>query len=126
MYVSCSIKPMYNENFTFGLIHIDVYHLLQDNEYQQAIRSVASVLAPYDSDQMIPVYGFGARLPPDGRVSHCFPLNFNDQKPEVYGVQVYSVANTYMYMCIGLEHLSCIVGSFMSDNSFSFENNCLD
>ena len=60
----------------------------QDNEYVQAIRSVASVLAPYDSDQLIPVFGFGARLPPDGHVSHCFPLNFNYERPEVYGVQV--------------------------------------
>lgn len=67
-----------------------VSHDCQDNEYQQAIRSVASVLAPYDSDQMIPVYGFGARLPPDGRVSHCFPLNFNDSNPEVHGVQVHN------------------------------------
>ena len=65
-----------------------MYLPLQDNEYIQAIKSVASVLAPYDSDQLIPAYGFGARLPPDGQVSHCFPLNFNFQRPEVYGVQV--------------------------------------
>lgn len=49
---------------------------------------MASVLTPYDSDQMIPVYGFGARLPPDGHVSHCFPLNFRPEQPEVHGVQV--------------------------------------
>ena len=49
---------------------------------------MASVLAPYDSDQLIPTFGFGARVPPDGQVSHCFPLNFNYQKPDVYGVQV--------------------------------------
>lgn len=67
----------------------------QENEYMQAIRSVASVLAPYDSDQMIPVYGFGARLPPDGSVSHCFPLNFNHEKPEVYGVQ--GIIDVYRY-----------------------------
>ena len=54
----------------------------------QAIKSVASVLAPYDSDQLIPVYGFGARLPPTGDVSHCFPLNFNPHRPEVQGVEV--------------------------------------
>ena len=46
------------------------------------------MLAPYDSDQLIPTFGFGARVPPDGQVSHCFPLNFNYQKPDVYGVQV--------------------------------------
>ena len=59
----------------------------QDNEYVQAIKSVASVLAPYDSDQLIPAFGFGARLPPEGRVSHCFPLTFNEARPEVGGVQ---------------------------------------
>ena len=71
-------------------------HTLQDNEYIQAIKSVASVLAPYDSDQLIPTFGFGGRLPPDGHVSHCFPLNFNYEKPEVYGVQVSGVC-----MCAG-------------------------
>jgi hypothetical protein len=60
---------------------------LQDNEYVHAIKAVGSVLAPYDSDQLIPAYGFGARMP-DGQVSHCFPLNFNPQRPDVYGVQV--------------------------------------
>jgi hypothetical protein len=29
-----------------------------------------------DSDKRVPLYGFGAKLP-DGRVSHCFPLNGN-------------------------------------------------
>ena len=53
-----------------------------------AIKSVGSVLAPYDTDQMIPTFGFGARLPPGGQVSHCFPLNFNYQNPEVNGIQV--------------------------------------
>ncbi len=61
----------------------------------QAIRSVGSILAPYDSDQLIPVFGFGARLPPNGEVSHCFPLNFNPQGPDVFGVEVglYGVIN---------------------------------
>ncbi len=61
----------------------------RDNEYMQAIRSVGSILAPYDSDQLIPVFGFGARLPPNGEVSHCFPLNFNPQGPDVFGVEVH-------------------------------------
>ena len=67
----------------------------------QAIKSVASVLAPYDSDQLIPVFGFGGRLPPDSHVSHCFPLNFNYERPEVYGVQVgiNIFGEMYMYVC---------------------------
>jgi len=53
-----------------------------------ALKSVGSVLAPYDSDQLIPVYGFGARIPPAGEVSHCFPLTFKEEAPAVLGVQV--------------------------------------
>ena len=45
----------------------------------RAIQQVGAVLTPYDTDQKIPVYGFGARLPPSGAVSHCFPLNGNVQ-----------------------------------------------
>ncbi|KAL5473555.1 hypothetical protein EMCRGX_G028048 [Ephydatia muelleri] len=67
----------------------------QGNEYVQAIKSVVSVLAPYDSDQMIPAFGFGAQLPPEWEVSHCFPLNFNYQNPEVYGVQ--GILDAYQY-----------------------------
>ena len=48
------------------------------NEYQNAILSVGSVLEPYDSDKLYPVYGFGARVrAPDGQltqVQHCFPV----------------------------------------------------
>ena len=55
------------------------------NAYMKAIRSVGSILAAYDKDQMFPAYGFGAKLP-DGNVSHCFPLNGNDKNPEVCGI----------------------------------------
>ncbi len=76
--------------YTDTVSHCSIYSVLsvQDNEYVQAIKSVASVLAPYDSDQLIPAFGFGARIPPDGEVSHCFPLTFNNDNPDVYGVQV--------------------------------------
>lgn len=53
-----------------------------------AIKSVASVLATYDSNQKFPVFGFGAKAPELGGVSHCFPLNMNPDNPEVDGVQV--------------------------------------
>ena len=57
------------------------------NSYQRAIYSVGNILTHYDSDKMYPVYGFGAKIPPQYHVSHCFPINFNWQAPEVYGVQ---------------------------------------
>ena len=55
-----------------------------------AIKSVATILADYDSDQMFPAFGFGAKAPQFGGVSHCFPLNFNFEQPEVRGAQVMS------------------------------------
>eukprot|EP00731_Ephydatia_muelleri_P028931 Em0020g575a len=68
---------------------------VKDNEYLQAIKSVGSVLAPYDSDQMIPSFGFGGQIPPHFQVSHCFPLDLNTQNPEVYGVQ--GIVNAYQH-----------------------------
>ena len=48
------------------------------NEYVRAIESVGSVLMAYDSDRLIPLYGFGAKVPPNySAVSHCFPLTFS-------------------------------------------------
>ena len=48
------------------------------NPYQQAIQSVCSVLQPYDSDNMYPVYGFGAKVKDAAgkytAVMHCFPV----------------------------------------------------
>ncbi|XP_019852495.1 PREDICTED: copine-9-like isoform X2 [Amphimedon queenslandica] len=67
----------------------------RDNEYVTAIKSVASVLVPYDTDQMFPVFGFGAKFRQNGEVSHCFPLNFNPQNPEVYGLE--GILGSYWY-----------------------------
>jgi len=56
------------------------------NQYVAALRSVGTVCQDYDSDKMFPALGFGARLPPDWRVSHEFPLNFNMQNPFCAGI----------------------------------------
>lgn len=44
------------------------------NEYEQAIETVGGILTDYDSDGLVPAFGFGARFP-NGQVSHCFSLN---------------------------------------------------
>ncbi|XP_022257177.1 copine-8-like, partial [Limulus polyphemus] len=44
------------------------------NAYTLAIKAVGEIIQDYDSDKMFPALGFGARLPPDGRVSHEFFL----------------------------------------------------
>lgn len=57
------------------------------NEYIEAISAVGDILQYYDSDKKIPVFGFGAKLPPSfTHVSHCFALNGNVFDPEVQGI----------------------------------------
>lgn len=46
----------------------------QMNAYALALKAVGEIIQDYDSDKMFPALGFGAKLPPDGRVSHEFPL----------------------------------------------------
>jgi hypothetical protein len=48
------------------------------NQYITAIRSVGDIIQDYDSDKMFPALGFGARIPPDGRISHEFFLNLTN------------------------------------------------
>ena len=63
------------------------------NQYQSAIQSVGTIIQDYDSDKMFPVFGFGAKTPPNGVVSHMFPCNFNAQNPFVHGVA--GIMNVY-------------------------------
>eukprot|EP00762_Andalucia_godoyi_P008293 ANDGO_02978.mRNA.1 Copine-A len=53
------------------------------NAYESAIRSIGSILEPYDSDKLFPVYGFGGK-PNNGMVSHCFPIDIS--APGVQGI----------------------------------------
>lgn len=46
----------------------------QLNAYSLALRAVGDIIQDYDSDKMFPALGFGAKVPPDGHVSHEFPL----------------------------------------------------
>ncbi|GLH04051.1 Copine-8 [Gryllus bimaculatus] len=56
------------------------------NQYEQALTAVGEIIQDYDSDKMFPVLGFGARLPPDGHVSHEFFVNMNPNNPYCVGV----------------------------------------
>jgi vacuolar-type H+-ATPase subunit F/Vma7 len=54
------------------------------NQYEACIKAVGEILCPYDSDQLFPVLGFGAKI--RGIVSHCFPLTFQADAPNVSGL----------------------------------------
>ena len=52
------------------------------SKYEELILSCGKILMPYDSNQKIPVWGFGAEN--IGKYDkNCFPINFNDN-PEIY------------------------------------------
>ncbi|QQP48624.1 Copine8like, partial [Caligus rogercresseyi] len=57
------------------------------NAYETALRSVGEIIEEYDSDKLFPVLGFGARLPPDGRVSHLFFVNGDGSNPYCHGIE---------------------------------------
>lgn len=46
----------------------------QLSSYAMALKAVGEIIQDYDSDKLFPAYGFGAKVPPDGKVSHQFPL----------------------------------------------------
>ena len=93
-----------------SLHYIDRSGLGRLNEYQNAILSVGSVLEPYDSDKLYPVYGFGARLRGlDGQwtqVQHCFPVYGGGL--QVQGVR--GIMQVCMCMCVrvGAVLLPCV------------------
>ena len=55
------------------------------NDYELAIRSCGSVLAHYDYNQSIPVYGFGAVINGHHKPNMCFHINFK-KDPEIYTI----------------------------------------
>ncbi|XP_071477474.1 copine-8-like isoform X1 [Diadema setosum] len=58
----------------------------QPNHYLRALRAVGQVIQDYDSDKLFPAFGFGARLPPTGVVSHEFYLNGRNDNPYCNGI----------------------------------------
>ena len=60
----------------------------QLNQYETALMSVSSILVNYDSDQLIPAFGFGG-IPGflgSREVSHCFHLN-GEENPQWQSVK---------------------------------------
>lgn len=68
----------------------DSLHFLgPQNQYENALINVGSVLEPYDSDRSFPVFGYGGIPKHMGLnvTSHCFPLNGDRSNPELIGIQ---------------------------------------
>jgi Copine len=54
------------------------------NDYQKAIIAVGSILAKYDSDGLVPTWGFGAKY--GDTVRHCFQCGDEVQAKGVQGI----------------------------------------
>uniref|UniRef100_A0A7N6BTJ0 C2 domain-containing protein n=1 Tax=Anabas testudineus TaxID=64144 RepID=A0A7N6BTJ0_ANATE len=59
----------------------------QMNAYAMALKAVGEIIQDYDSDKLFPAYGFGAKLPPDGKISHAFPLNGDSDNSNCVGIE---------------------------------------
>ncbi|XP_062248783.1 copine-9-like [Platichthys flesus] len=59
----------------------------QMNAYAMALKAVGEIIQDYDSDKLFPAYGFGAKLPPDGKISHAFPLSSDNDNPNCVGIE---------------------------------------
>uniref|UniRef100_A0A8C3UU70 Copine family member 9 n=1 Tax=Catharus ustulatus TaxID=91951 RepID=A0A8C3UU70_CATUS len=59
----------------------------QLSAYALALKAVGEIIQDYDSDKLFPAYGFGAKVPPDGKISHQFPLNNNMENPSCVGIE---------------------------------------
>ncbi len=69
------------------------------NQYELAIQAVGQIVEEYDSDKLFPTLGFGARLPPDGRVSHMFFVNGHPSNPYCERVGGNFLFNLYVLYC---------------------------
>nr|XP_005296058.1 copine-9 isoform X1 [Chrysemys picta bellii] len=58
----------------------------QLSAYAMALKAVGEIIQDYDSDKLFPAYGFGAKIPPDGSISHQFPLNSDVENPSCVGI----------------------------------------
>ncbi|KAM9325542.1 copine-9 [Gastrophryne carolinensis] len=67
-----------------SLHYMNPYQL---NAYGMALKAVGEIIQDYDSDKLFPAYGFGAKIPPDGKISHEFPLNGDMDNPNCMGIQ---------------------------------------
>uniref|UniRef100_A0A3B3TGG1 Copine family member 9 n=1 Tax=Paramormyrops kingsleyae TaxID=1676925 RepID=A0A3B3TGG1_9TELE len=67
-----------------SLHYMNPYQL---NAYAMALKAVGEIIQDYDSDKLFPAYGFGAKLPPNGKISHAFPLNTDSENPNCLGIE---------------------------------------
>lgn len=59
------------------------------SQYQEALHEFSSIVLDYDTDKLVPCYGFGAKVNmpnfnTNNRVDHCFPINGSKEDPNLF------------------------------------------
>jgi hypothetical protein len=59
------------------------------SQYEEALHEVCNIVLDYDTDKLVPTFGFGAKvnLPnfsTGGKVHHCFPINGSEANPNLF------------------------------------------
>ena len=99
------------------------------NQYVAAIKAVGEIIQDYDSDKLFPALGFGARIPPNGQVSHEFFLNLTTDPycsgvdgvlaayyQSLHNVQLYGPTN-FSYV---IRHVARFARAYQNDPSNYF------
>ena len=90
----------------------------QPTQYEMAIRSVGEIIQDYDSDKLFPALGFGARLPPDGRV--CSTVQCHCTGCRIW--RLISGFNAVLFFVFYITiHVSCICFIIQRENNFSYQ-----
>jgi len=71
----------------------DLHDYSKLNQYQKAIIAIGQVLEAYDSNKKFGVYGYGAQFNGSEDMKFDYPLNNNEQDPNVDGIQ--GILNVY-------------------------------
>lgn len=70
-------------------------HYVNNNhrsQYEQALYETCNIVLDYDTDKLVPCFGFGAKVNipgfnTNGKVHHCFPINGSEQNPNLFQLQ---------------------------------------
>ena len=59
------------------------------SQYQEALHEVCNIVLDYDTDKLVPCFGFGAKVNMPtftsyNKVHHCFPLNGSQTNPNLF------------------------------------------
>jgi len=96
MSISIDFTESNKNPFQKGSLHELINDDIEGNPYKKVIKCCGEIVAQYDFDKIYPVYGFGAILPKENEVSHCFNLNFEND-PSINSIQ--NVIETYRKNC---------------------------